>query len=81
MVIHGYSRYKQYSQDTLLTVPPYPFVLDDPMDIPLEKCWFARPPLYFTCYLRPRDGRSPCETRQEAVARMARTISKFIDVL
>ena len=65
MVIHGYSRYKQYSQDTLLTVPPYPFVqdCDNPTDVPPEECWFARPQLYLTCYLRPRDGRSPTGRR------------------
>ncbi len=25
--------------------------------MPLEDCWFARPELYFTCYLRPKNGR------------------------
>ena len=60
-VIPGYSWHILYLQDTLLTVtaPPFPIVLEDPMDIPLEECWFALPQLYFTCYLRPRDGRSP----------------------
>ena len=38
---------------------PYPFVLYDPSDIPLEKCWFALPQLYFTFRLRPKKGRSP----------------------
>ena len=54
----------QCSQDTVLTMPPYPFVLDDLTDVPLEECWFAWPQLYFTCYLRSRDGRFPkgCST-------------------
>ena len=43
--------------------------VNDPTDVLLEECWFAPPQLYFTCYLRPRDGRS--------VTRVARTISKF----
>ena len=38
---------------------PYPFVLEDPADVPVEECWFARPQLHFTYYLRARDGRSP----------------------
>ena len=41
------------SQDTVLTLSPYPFVLDDPADVPLEECWFALPKLYFTRHLRP----------------------------
>ena len=27
------------------TVPPYSFVLDDPSDVSVEMCWFARPQL------------------------------------
>ena len=50
-------------QDALLTVLQYPFVLDDPTDVPLEECWLARPLLDFTCYLTPRDRRSPTGRR------------------
>ena len=46
-----------------LTVPPYPFVPDDPTDVPPEECWLARPQLCFTCHLRPRDGGSPTGRR------------------
>ncbi len=28
-------------------------------DVPLEDCWYARPQLLFTCYLRPTGGRPP----------------------
>ena len=59
-----------YSQDTVLTVPPYPFVLEDPSDVPLKKSWFARPQLYFTCHLRQGMG-----GRQQTVARMPVTTS------
>ena len=43
----------------MLTVPPYPFVLDDPSEVPLEECWLVRPQLFFTCHLRPAGGRPP----------------------
>ena len=43
----------------MLTVPPYPFVLEDPSGVPLEECWVARSELFFTCHLRPTDGRQP----------------------
>ena len=43
----------------MITVPPHPFVLDDPSEVPLEECWMARPQLFFTCFLRPVDGRPP----------------------
>ncbi len=48
-------------QDTILVVPPYPLCNeDDRHDVPLEGCWYARrPPLFFTCVLRPKDGRLP----------------------
>ena len=49
----------QCLEDTVLTEPPYIFVLDNPTDCPLEECWFAVPQPYLTCYFRPRDGRSP----------------------
>ena len=59
---HYLSLHMPNSQDTVLTVTPYSFVLDDPTDVPLEECWFA-PQLYFNCYLRPRNGRSPTGRR------------------
>ena len=43
----------------MLTVPPYPFVLDDPSEVPLEACGHARPQLFFNCYMRPAGGRLP----------------------
>ena len=49
-----------------------PFVLDDRTDVPLKECWFTRPQLYFTTYLRPRMG-----GRQQAVARMVRMTQLF----
>ena len=42
-------------QDTVVTVPPYIYVLDDPLD----QCWYARHQLLFTCHLRPRDWLLP----------------------
>ena len=32
---------------------------EDHHDVPLEYCWYARPQLFFTCHLRPKDGRLP----------------------
>ena len=46
-------------QDTVLTVPQYPFVLENPLEVPLKECWVASPELFFTCYLRPTDGLQP----------------------
>jgi hypothetical protein len=46
-------------QDTVLIVPPYPYVLEDPSDVPLDDCWIVCPQLYFTCHLRPTNGRQP----------------------
>jgi hypothetical protein len=47
-------------QDTVAVVILYPFKIeDDPADVPLEDCWYARPQLIFTCHLRPADGRLP----------------------
>ena len=48
-----------FLQDVVLTVPPYPYSVEESSDVPLEKCWVARPQLFFTCYLRPRGGRPP----------------------
>ncbi len=39
-------------------VDPY-CIEEDRHDIPLEDCWYARPQLFFTCVLRPKDGRLP----------------------
>ena len=47
-------------QDTIVIVPPYPYCIEeDHHDVPLEECWFARPQLFFKCYLRPKNGRLP----------------------
>ncbi len=41
-------------------VPPYPYCIEeDRHDVPMEDCWYARPQLFFTCVLRPKDGRLP----------------------
>ena len=52
------------SLNTLLRMPSYSFVLDGPSGVPLERCWFALPELCFTCYLRPKHGRSPTGRRK-----------------
>jgi len=47
-------------QDTIVVVPPYPYSIEeDRHDVPLQDCWYARPQLFFTCILRPKDGREP----------------------
>ena len=47
-------------QDTILVIPPYPYCIEeDSNDVLFEDCWYARPQLLFTCYLRPKDGRPP----------------------
>ena len=49
-----------YVQDTILVIPPYPYCIEEENDdVPLEDCWYARPQLLFTCYLRPKGGRTP----------------------
>jgi hypothetical protein len=41
-------------------VPPYPYKIEeDHRDVPLEDCWYARPQLFLTCIIRPKDGRLP----------------------
>ncbi len=46
--------------ETILVVPPYPFCIEeDRHDVPLEDCLYASPQLFFTCVLRPKDGRFP----------------------
>jgi hypothetical protein len=45
---------------TMVIVHPYPYCIkEDHRNVPLEDCWYARPQLFFTCYLRPKDGRLP----------------------
>ena len=46
-------------QDCCLILPPYPFSLEDPDNMSIDDAWFARPQLFFTCWLRPIDGRPP----------------------
>jgi len=40
-----------------MIIPPYPYTLEDPADVPLEDAWYARPQLFFSCWFRPADGR------------------------
>ena len=47
-------------QDTVLIVPPYPYCIEeDRHAVDLEDCWTARPQLFFSCNLRPKDRRMP----------------------
>ena len=47
-------------QDTIPVVYPYPYCIkEDQHDVPLEGCWYARSQLFFSCHLRPKDGRLP----------------------
>ncbi len=47
-------------QDTILVVPLYPYCIEeDQHDVPMEDCLYASPQLFFTCVLRPKDGRMP----------------------
>ena len=32
---------------------------EDHHDVPLEDCWYARHQLFFTCVMRPKNGRLP----------------------
>ena len=49
-----------YVQDTVVVVPPYPYCIEeDRHDVPLEDCWYARPQLFFKCYLLPKNGADP----------------------
>ena len=36
---------------------PVSLCLRWPLGCPVDQCWYARPQLYFTCYLRPAGGR------------------------
>ena len=44
-----------------MIIPPYPYTLEDPADVPLEDAWYARPELFFSCWFRPADGRPPSQ--------------------
>ena len=44
-----------------MIIPPYPFTLEDPPNVPLEDVWYARQQLFFTCWFRPMDGRQPSQ--------------------
>ncbi len=47
-------------QDTILDIPSHPYCIEEVKeDVHLEDCWYARPQLLFTCYLRPTGGRPP----------------------
>jgi hypothetical protein len=38
-------------------IPPYPYsITEDIADVPFKDCWYARPQLFFQCYLRPTGG-------------------------
>ena len=43
----------------MLTVPPYPYVVGESSDVPLDQGWVVRPQLFFSCHLRPRGARLP----------------------
>ena len=40
----------------MLTVP-YPYVVGESSNDPLDQCWVVRPQLFFSCHLRPRGAR------------------------
>ena len=44
-----------------MIIPPNPFTLEDPPDVPLEDAWYALQQLFFTCWFCPMGGRSPCQ--------------------
>ena len=53
-------------QDTVVIVLPYPYCIkEDRLDVALEDCWYARPQLFFKCYLRPKHGR--LHTKQDQI--------------
>ena len=50
-----------------MVVPPFPYCIEeDRHDVPLEDCWYARPQLFFTCVMRPKNGRLPKDKRCHA---------------
>ena len=51
---------KLVSQDVVLTIPPYPYVVtESSSDVPLDQGWVVRPQLCFSCHLQPRGARLP----------------------
>ena len=44
-----------------MIIPPYPFILEDPADVPVENSWYARPQLFFSCWFHPMDCRQPSQ--------------------
>ena len=60
-----------YAQDTVVVVPPYPYCIEeDHLDVDLEDCWYARPQLFFKCYLRPKNAREPKNSTYKAGPRI-----------
>ena len=60
-----------YAQDTVVVVPPYPYCIEeDRLDVDLEDCWYARPQLFFKCYLRPKNAREPKNSTYKAGPRI-----------
>ena len=58
-------------QDTVVIVPPYPYCIEeDRLDVALEDCWYARPQLFFKCYLRPKNAREPKNSTYKAGPRI-----------
>ena len=45
----------------MLTIPPYPYVVGESSDVPVDQCWVVslRPQLFFSCHLLPRGARLP----------------------
>ncbi len=56
-----------YAQDTVVVVPQYPYCIEeDRPGVDLEDCWYARPQLFFKCYLRPKNAREPKNSTYKA---------------
>ena len=52
-------------------LPPYPYCIEeDRLDVDLEDCWYARPQLFFKCYLRPKNAREPKNSTYKAGPRI-----------
>ena len=45
-------------QDTVVGVPPYPFTLQDPSDVRIAECWYARPDAHSCSSLAMCDPRT-----------------------
>ena len=59
---HVYTVLIPILQDTVVIVPPNPFTLQDPLDVPIGDSFYSRPQLFFTCHVRPKDCRQPTRT-------------------